>query len=702
MDSLIWQLLSRTAETEFIFGVFHLLLACLTLLVLLSWFRREPRRVGRPAHLLLIAGSAVFAVEFFLAALYSGAEFFFQREWNRLLFAQISHALAGGASLLVSVGLLVSVRDGPGKRVHWAIGASCGIGGLLIADILFHSELSLQALSDHSAITLATDATALAAPAVALLALLRSGHKWHAPPAVALGLILASTVFHFAHTCWRLLPSGVFWPRGVLSSADWRLLPSDVFWVGEQHLLSFGLFAFAWALGERSPDLFDRVFVRLNLTFILLASVMILSTVGMQRLEYLKLAEERTLSLGEYIRSHLTYYGRRGEELRAALEDRDLLRRIVVGFGEVPDLRRIEISLGDQLASFRYGADWVISHEFTRTRMRERSDPEDVPRGRLFRMLRLRITPSRGPDDRIDFYGTVESINRHIGTYIVLIYALFTVMVTVSVVMVGIIVRNADRAIQRQHAEIREIQRQLAQASKLASIGELAAGVAHEINNPVTSILSTATHLAEKQGATLGDRDRKQLNLIAEQAERISDIVTKLLTFSRQSRMELSLVDVNEVVETAVSLLEFRLQKSPVLVRRELSEDLPTVLGDANRLTEVFVNLINNALDAMPSGGTLTLRTEQTSERDLRIEISDTGCGIEAAALERIFDPFFTTKEPGKGTGLGLSISHAIIRDHGGEIRVESQPGHGSTFVVILPICGDPAQRSAFQCRSES
>ena len=227
------------------------------------------------------------------------------------------------------------------------------------------------------------------------------------------------------------------------------------------------------------------------------------------------------------------------------------------------------------------------------------------------------------------------------------------------------------------------------QAAKLASIGELAGGVAHEINNPVTGILSTSTHLIDKRRDTsLTSRDKQELRLIAEQAERISDIVTKLLTFSRQSRMELTVCDVNTVIERAISLSEFRLKGSAVVLERELNADLPPVLCDPNRLTEVFVNLMNNAIDAMQPVGTLTVGTGQAGNGRVRIAVSDTGSGIDPALIQRIFDPFFTTKEPGKGTGLGLAISHGIVRGHQGEFHVQSTPGRGSTFTVLLPARG--------------
>jgi two-component system NtrC family sensor kinase len=168
--------------------------------------------------------------------------------------------------------------------------------------------------------------------------------------------------------------------------------------------------------------------------------------------------------------------------------------------------------------------------------------------------------------------------------------------------------------------------------------------------------------------------------------------VGNLLTFARQSRLELSRVDVGELLEMAIGLVHYRLDHGTVRIDREIDEDLPFVLADAGRVTEVFVNLLNNAIDAMPAGGTLVVRVsvKRDAQARIRVEVTDTGCGISPGDLPRIFDPFFTTKQPGHGTGLGLSISHSIVKDHGGEIWAESSVGRGTSLVVTLPSGGDP------------
>jgi signal transduction histidine kinase len=671
MGSLLWQLVDRSAETEFIFALFHLLLAGLGLLILLRWLGSRSQQLNPPALRLLTIAFLLFVLDFAMTATYYGMVFFFDRQWNPLLFTWLSRALACSAMTLSAAGLLASVREDWSSRVTgYAIGGCSAVAGLLLMDFSLLRRSVIGGIAFHTVAMDAADVVATLAVAVAMILLVVQGQKWREPALLTLFFLFSSGLVH---------------PFHLFLDTAW----SGLWWHVEEHLLSFGLVTFAWALGEHSTNLFDRVFVRLNLSFILLASVMILCTVGMERFQYAKLAEERSMNLAEYLRGYVTFYEDRGENLQTALQHPEVLRRIVVGFGELPDFQRVEIFLGNDHAVFRYSSDGAISQQIGSAPFEDADRTganDDAPPRTSFRMIQIPVYPERQSRDRIEFYGGMQYINRRIGSYIVVIYLLFTVMVTISIVVVGVIVRHADVSMQKQHAEIEVISRQLLQAAKLASIGELAGGVAHEINNPVTGILSTSTHLIDKHRDTaLTSRDKRELRLIAEQAERISDIVTKLLTFSRQSRMELTLCDINTVIESAISLIEFRLKGSEVILRREFGTALPPVLCDVNRLTEVCVNLMNNAIDAMQTVGTLTVGTGQVSNGRVRIAVSDTGSGIDPVLMERIFDPFFTTKAPGKGTGLGLSISHGIVRGHQGEIHVQSTPGRGSTFTVVLP-----------------
>jgi signal transduction histidine kinase len=245
--------------------------------------------------------------------------------------------------------------------------------------------------------------------------------------------------------------------------------------------------------------------------------------------------------------------------------------------------------------------------------------------------------------------------------------------------------------LQEDLSERARLEAQLIRSEKLSSVGVLAAGVAHEINNPLTTILGYAKLLLEDRGEE--DPDRSALELVADESRRVQEIVRNLLDFSRQESGELLPTAVNELVERTSNLVAPDLRKRGIDVAQKLEADLPQVLADARRIEQVFVNLITNAAHAMPDGGTLTLRTGHDPRRPHAIftEFTDTGAGISADLLPRVFDPFFTTKEPGQGTGLGLAISQRIVTDHGGELEVQSLPGAGTTFKVWLP-CVDESR----------
>lgn len=680
METLFWQTLTRSPETEFIFELFHFLLAALGLIVVVRLRRRDLQHslTGTGG---LLGAFLLFAVASAVRSLASGGVFFLAKPWAGFGVTATHHAFFLPACLLSAFGLTGAVRCGRERRVYGsALAVGLVIGLLLVVHRLRSTDFRQTILGNHTAGLLLADAAAVAGTLFGVFVLIRRRRRFLDTPTLALLLLCLALAIHTGRVAW---------------SGTW----ADPVWHLEQHVLSLSLFALVWTLGERITGLFDKVFVRLNLTLIILASVTILSTVGMQRFQYIKLAEERSLSLAEYVRGHLIYYHGRGDDLDTILGYPGVMRRLVVAFGEIPDFRRLDIRLEGERATFRYAADRTITQEVEQAPALGYRDSavrlyDPVLRRTLFRMLNLAL--DSGVKGEVALYGTFESINRHIGNYIILIYLLFTVMAVAGITMVGIIVHTADREIQRQHEEIERVQQQLAQASKLASIGELAGGVAHEINNPVTSILSTATHMVEKlRQGRLSSRDARQLERITKEAKRISGIVYKLLTFSRRSRMELHPVDINEIVCIAIGLIEFRLRNGKTVLKRHLAESLPRFFGDAERLVEVLVNLMNNALDAMPDGGTLTIRTRKAGAGSIQVEVADTGTGIPSDVIDRIFDPFFTTKGPGKGTGLGLSISHGIIKEHGGEIRVTSTPGAGSTFVISLPVNGTDYEESS-------
>ena len=227
------------------------------------------------------------------------------------------------------------------------------------------------------------------------------------------------------------------------------------------------------------------------------------------------------------------------------------------------------------------------------------------------------------------------------------------------------------------------LERQVQQTEKMVAVGLLAAGVAHEVNTPLTGI-SSYTQLMRSQ---MDPKDARieWLDKIEKQTFRGAKIVSNLLNFARAGGSDDASLDVSKVVSDVLSLVEHQLERAKVRVIKELGVDLPTVLGSENRIQQVLFNLILNARDAMSSGGWLTVRT-YADGREIVVEVKDTGAGIPEGDLLRIFDPFFTTKDVGQGTGLGLAVSYGIVQEHGGSIRATSAPGQGSRFEVRLPV----------------
>lgn len=228
-----------------------------------------------------------------------------------------------------------------------------------------------------------------------------------------------------------------------------------------------------------------------------------------------------------------------------------------------------------------------------------------------------------------------------------------------------------------------QLEEQLQISEKMASIGLLAAGVAHEVNTPLTGISSFTQMLL--QGAEPDDPRTKVLEKIERQTFRAAKIVNGLLNLARPAQVDSGPVDLNAVINDVLSLLEHQLRNGRIQVRKELSPATPIVQGIEYKLQQVFLNLFMNARDAMPRGGWLTIVT-RGGEEEAAVEIGDTGSGIPAEQLSRIYDPFFTTKDIGKGTGLGLSITYGIVQEHGGAIACESAIGQGTRFTLTLPL----------------
>jgi PAS domain S-box-containing protein len=236
------------------------------------------------------------------------------------------------------------------------------------------------------------------------------------------------------------------------------------------------------------------------------------------------------------------------------------------------------------------------------------------------------------------------------------------------------------------------LEEQLQHAEKMASIGILAAGVAHEVNTPLTGI-SSYTQMLKAQ-VKQEDLRYALLDKIEKQTFRAAKIINNLLNFARSGTAEFQNLDVNRSLLEVLSLLEHQLDTARIRVVKELSEELPEIRGNENRIQQVFFNLILNARDAMPKGGWLTLVTRADDDTVI-VEVRDTGHGIKREDIRRIYDPFFTTKGIGRGTGLGLSVSYGIVQEHGGAIFVESSPGKGTLFQVALPAAAQAVPEAA-------
>jgi signal transduction histidine kinase len=234
----------------------------------------------------------------------------------------------------------------------------------------------------------------------------------------------------------------------------------------------------------------------------------------------------------------------------------------------------------------------------------------------------------------------------------------------------------------------RLMEEQIAQADKLASIGQLSAGVAHEINNPLGIILGYTQLLMRNGDSSKENYD--DLKIIEKHAKNCKSIVADLLSFSRSAKPEKEIKNVNDVIDDVLTFIQQHAGLEGVEIIREYDRKVPAIVLDEKKIKQVFINLIMNAKHAVGETGSIKLSSEfDSSAGQIIVKISDTGHGIEKKHLPRIFDPFFTTKPIGEGTGLGLSVSYGIIKNHGGDILVETRPDKGSTFTVVLPVVSE-------------
>ncbi len=233
----------------------------------------------------------------------------------------------------------------------------------------------------------------------------------------------------------------------------------------------------------------------------------------------------------------------------------------------------------------------------------------------------------------------------------------------------------------RDLGEVKSLQAEVHRSERLAALGRMVAGMAHEIRNPLNSIRGFSQHLQSRFAAD--SVERRSVDTIVREVDRLNRVITELLDFSRPKDPDLSEIDLNEIVRSTTVLIEGEASSQGVTCVEDLSHGPVRLLGDGDSLKQLLLNLFLNAIQAMSDGGVLTVSTSVTGDRAV-LTVSDTGTGIDEGDLDRIFEPFYTTRET--GTGLGLSIVHRIVQDHGGEIRLKSSPGHGTTFVIRFPL----------------
>ncbi len=256
-------------------------------------------------------------------------------------------------------------------------------------------------------------------------------------------------------------------------------------------------------------------------------------------------------------------------------------------------------------------------------------------------------------------------------------------------------VERLEEKVKERTEELKLAEAEVARGEKLASIGQLAAGIAHELNNPLTGVLTFTSLMRKKMPA--GSEEAEDLDLVIRETKRCASIIRRLLDFAREKTPEKTLVNLNQLIGETAQFVERSAALAQIEITLDLDPNLPQLFVDADLIKQVLMNILVNAQQAIEQNGKITVRSRVCSHRRppgrceqtmpaVEIAISDTGCGIPEANLQRIFDPFFTSKEVGKGTGLGLSVSYGIVRAHGGEIDVESTEGEGSTFRICLPL----------------
>lgn len=660
-------LLTPTLDNRLIFHLFEFLLSGVIALVILRAWRNRSKNAFFSKQWCLLPAGGLFVLSFGYCVVLVGVRFFLHAEVAEMPVIFASHLCLTIAWMFI----FLQSWTVPKMSLPYCFGIGLGVACLSVFSLLFGSHSS-KGTASFEVLARILDGVALLVLAVTIYRLL----GLVVFPArrillASLGLFWLGTVFHLG--------------RGELVSFP---IPANqlLFWNLEQFTFLAALFLLALAIGEMSTNLFDIVFIRIQIAFLILASLIILVVTGTERTEYLAELRNRSQSLGKYVAAGLESAARRGQTLARTVSQEDLLGRIAADFGNLPELLAVQVAATEESATLEIAPNGQIRTVVSTTPDRDALRFQDQDQYVLIDSFL--VNWSDQTTARIRLYGSREHVDRYTRRRIVLIFGLFTGAVALATIMIGLVVHHAQWMLQKQDEEIRARQEELAMASKMSVLGELAGTVAHEVNTPATTILSRASFLLKKwKKMGLPRETEEDLGAIVEQAQQVARITTSLLGFSRRHVFEITSVSICEVIEKSVSLIEEDLKRRSISVNIRGCPCSYPVAGDANALVQVFINLLHNAIVATPEGNSLSIEVSAVDGDEPRVlvRLSDTGVGIPEEHLPRIFVPFFTTKQMGKGTGLGLSVVYGIITEHRGSIKVESQEGKGTTFCIELP-----------------
>lgn len=653
-------LTATTPETVFVLYSLEAIL-CTLLIFSLLWALYRNRQLGRGSNLLvLLAALAMTSAAFVVASALSLYEFWFQAR----LAPGDPESLASPALALAALFFVLfstldpgddASRRGLGAGGLLAVGAAAFYVGVLQGWIWLGPSLCF---------------------ALAFIAAVCKPGPTKAPRlmALSLGLFLAGC----------LARPTLQW-TGV-AIGEWRVS------VGQHVPFLLALVLLARVVETDLGALFIKFFLRLNLTFIALAGFIILLMARQQRQEYLDFAVQQTTRLTEQLQGHILHFRGRGMSAEDILHSPEVTKQIVANFGTLADMREVSIYLDNRWLRLTIDSEGLIERRTgVQSPLRSFPDQPILDGERL--VLPTSLTDRDALIGGVEIRESVLEMNRAIAGNVMWIFLAFTLAVAGSGVLIGIIVTQADSTIQRQYRRLRQTDRRMAQVAKMAALGEMAGGVAHEINNPLGVILGRADLLIATSGRGQASDSLEDLKVIRRQAERAGKITADLLDFARPHPLDLRRHDIDRIVQDTTRFLKPMIEGEGIALETELRAGI-SLSVDPDRIRQVLVNLIQNAIEACRDKRGATIRVATNRRRDngcVEISVKDNGSGISADALERIFDPFFTTKP--QGTGLGLSVSYGIVKQHGGSIEIFSELDKGACFVAVLPVDIEVANR---------